>query len=332
MSVRREISPETQHLLQRLYRQSRHHRVRQRAHCLWLRSQGIQPKTLRVIFAVSEKTLYNWFNAWDASGLVGLYDRPGRGRHEKLSDEQKAQVKDWVAASPRQLKAVIEKIKKSWDIEVSSATLRRLLKALKMSWRRMRRRPAQSPTAADYARKRSALEVLKRLDSAGTIDLFYLDETGFTLVPPIPYAWQTVGQPIELPSQKSQRLNVLGFMHRQGRLESYVSSQSVTSDVVVACIEAFFPALDKPTVIVMDQASVHVSKCVRAQREDWAQRGLYLFELPTYSPQLNLIEMLWRFMKYEWFDVSAYESWQSLTRHVEKMLVGFGSEFVINFA
>jgi transposase len=139
MSLRREISPETQHLLQRLYRQSRHHRVRQRAHCLWLHSQGIQPKALRVIFAVSEKTLYNWFNAWDASGLVGLYDRPGRGRHEKLSDAQKAQVKDWVAASPRQLKAVIEKIKKSWDIEVSSATLRRLLKALKMSWRRMRR-------------------------------------------------------------------------------------------------------------------------------------------------------------------------------------------------
>jgi hypothetical protein len=37
-------------------------------------------------------------------------------------------------------------------------------------------------------------------------------------------------------------------------------------------------------------------------------------------------------MKYEWIDFSAYESWQSLTHQIEKMLVGFGKEFVINFA
>jgi transposase len=332
MPLAREISRETQQLLERLYRQSRHHRVRQRAHCLWLCSQGLKPSELRVIFPVTEKTLYNWFNAWDESGLVGLYDRPGRGRHAKLNDEQKAQVKRWVEASPRQLKPVIEKIKKAWEIDVSLSTLKRVLKEFKMSWRRMRRIPANSPPAAEYERKRAALEILKALDAAGTIDLYYLDETGFTLVPPIPYAWQTVGQPIGLPSKKSGRLNVLGFMHRQGRLESYVSEQSVTGDVVAACIEAFFPAVNKPTVIVMDQASVHIGQRVTEKRDEWAQRGLYLFELPTYSPELNLIEIVWRFMKYEWIDLKAYESWQSLTNHVEKMLVGFGKEFVINFA
>jgi transposase len=332
MPLVRKIGSETQQLLKRLYQQSRHHRVRQRAHCLWLRSQGLKPSELRVIFPVSEKTLYNWFNAWDENGLVGLYDRPGRGRNAKLNDEQKAQVKRWVEASPRQLKGVIEKIQKTWHIKVSVSTLKRMLKAMQMSWRRMRRVPANQPLAAEYADKRAALGVLKNLDTLGAIDLYYLDETGFTLVPPIPYAWQTLGQTIGLPSQKSQRLNVLGFMHRQHGLESYVSTQSVTGEVVAACIEAFFPAVDKPTVIVMDQASVHVGQCVSEKRDEWAQRGLYLFELPTYSPELNLIEILWRFMKYEWINFSAYESWQSLTHHVEKMLVGFGKEFVINFA
>ena len=60
--------------------------------------------------------------------------------------------------------------------------------------------------------------------------------------------------------------------------------------------------------------------------------SLYLFELPTYSPELNLIEIAWRFMKYTWLDSSAYESWESLVVEVEKILVGFGEEFVINFA
>lgn len=332
MPLAREISLETQHLLERIYRQSRHHRVRQRAHCLWLRSQGIKPADLRTIFPVTEKTLYNWFNAWDKSGLVGLYDRPGRGRNPKLNDEQKAQIKRWVEASPRQLKPVIKKIKDAWNIDVSLDTLKRVLKAFKMSWRRMRRVSAKQPNAAEYARKRMALELLKDLDATGDIDLYYLDETGFTLVPPVPYAWQAISQTIELPSQRSERFNVLGFMHRQGRLESYVSKQSITSDVVAACIDTFFPVVDKPTVIVMDQASIHTGTRVKEMRHEWAQRGLHLFDLPPYSPELNLIEIVWRFMKYEWIDINAYESWNSLTTHVEKMLVGFGNEFVINFA
>ena len=35
-----------------------------------------------------------------------------------------------------------------------------------------------------------------------------------------------------------------------------------------------------------------------------------------YSPQLNLIEILWRFMKYEWIELNAYESWDSLVSYV----------------
>ncbi|MGL5922614.1 MAG: IS630 family transposase, partial [Chroococcidiopsis sp.] len=36
----REINPLSSKLLERIYRQSRHHQVRQRAHCLILASQG----------------------------------------------------------------------------------------------------------------------------------------------------------------------------------------------------------------------------------------------------------------------------------------------------
>lgn len=332
MPLTLNVSLETQGLLQRMYGQSRHHQVRQRAHCVWLYSQGLDVGELLTVFPVQQKTIYNWLNAWQQRGCAGLYNRPGRGGKAKLNDAQKAQVKRWVEASPRQLKPVIRKIKETWDIEVSRDTVKRVLKALGMSWRRLRRVPAKRPPTAEYTRKRSALAVLKQLDAAGVIKLYYLDETGFTLEPPVPYAWQSVGETLGMPSQKSKRLNVLGFMHRQQGLESYVSEQSVTSDVVAACIEAFFPEVEQPTVIVMDQASIHTGQQVKARRQEWARRGLYLFELPTYSPELNLIEIAWRFMKYEWIDIEAYESLQTLKNHVEEMLVGFGNKFVINFA
>ncbi|MEL6225162.1 MAG: transposase, partial [Cyanobacteria bacterium J06627_8] len=64
----------------------------------------------------------------------------------------------------------------------------------------------------------------------------------------------------------------------------------------------------------------------------WREQDIHICELPTDSPELNRIEILWRFMKYEWMDISAYESWHHLGRHVEKMLTGYGKDFVISFA
>ena len=61
------------------------------------------------------------------------------------------------------------------------------------------------------------------------------------------------------------------------------------------------------------------------------ERGLTIFELPAYSPELNLIEILWRFMKYEWIEINAYSSWQSLVLSVEKIIGEFGENYAINF-
>jgi hypothetical protein len=63
--------------------------------------------------------------------------------------------------------------------------------------------------------------------------------------------------------------------------------------------------------------------------------GVDILWLPTYSTHLNLIEILieimWRFMKYEWIKLSAYESLEKLLEYIEKGLKNFGEEYVINF-
>ena len=81
-------------------------------------------------------------------------------------------------------------------------------------------------------------------------------------------------------------------MNRNNHLEAYVSTQSINADVVIACIEAFFPVVDKPTVIVVDRASIHTSAAVLDKLDEWQARGITIFALPTYAPELNLIEIL----------------------------------------
>jgi len=67
------------------------------------------------------------------------------------------------------------------------------------------------------------------------------------------------------------------------------------------------------------------------QLSEWKQRQIEIFYLPSHSPQLNLIEILWRFIKYAWLPLSAYRCWQSLVDSVEKILSEFGQNYVINF-
>ena len=327
----REINPLSLKLLERIYHQSRHHQVRQRAHCLILASQGMKIKELIKIFQVSNKTLYNWFNRWESSGIIGLYNQAERGCKPTFNSAQKEKIRDWTKQEPRQLKQVVQKVKKEWGIRVSTKTIQRIIKMFSMSWHRMRRDVFGEPNPAEYPEKKAQLEEFQRLESEGEINLYYLDETGFSLIPSVPYGWQNIGEYLTIKSRRSPRLNVLGIMNRNNHLETYISTQSINSDVIITCIDAFFPTVNKPTVIVVDQSSIHTSNYILDKIEEWTERGLTIFELPTYSPELNLIEILWRFIKYEWIDIDAYSSWETFVASVEKILREFGTNYVINF-
>lgn len=287
---------------------------------------------LMQMYGVSRKTIFNWFSAWEATKLAGLYNEPGRGRKPLFSPEQKAQIQVWVKASPKNLKKVLQQVEETWGIRASRDTIKRVLKSLGMSWRRIRKVVAGTPDASLYARKQAELATLQEQDVAGEIDLRYLDESGFSLVPVVPYAWQDKGTMIEVPSQRSPQLNVLGLINRGNQLDAYTFQGRITSAVVIAVLDQFSDTLTKRTVVVLDQASMHTSRAVQAKLKEWEVKQLFIFELPPYSPQLNLIEILWRFIKYEWLEFDAYKDWDSLVEAVENILKQVGTKYVINFA
>jgi len=195
----------------------------------------------------------------------------------------------------------------------------------------MRRDVGGKPDPLEYKEKKAQLEEFKRLEDEGKIDLYYLDETGFCLIPSVPYGWQDIGEYLAIKSRRSRRLNVLGFLSIKNQLETYISAQSINSDVVVHCLDTFFSVVNRPTVIVADRASIHTSNIVIDKIEEWKERGITIFALPSYSPELNLIEILWRFIKYQWIEIDAYSSWNNFVESREKILREFGKNYVINF-
>lgn len=180
--------------------------------------------------------------------------------------------------------------------------------------------------------KEKKIAELQMRENQGEIALFYFDESGVSTVPNIPYGWQQIGKTVALPSKQCKRVNILGFLNRENEFYGETVDGWVNSDHVIACFDNFATQLQMPTVVIVDNASMHRSKKFKARFEEWEKCGLTVFYLPTYSPELNLIEILWRFLKYQWISLSAYESRAALKKNVIEILNGIGTKYTITFA
>lgn len=173
---------------------------------------------------------------------------------------------------------------------------------------------------------------MKRKAVQGDIELYYFDEAGFSMTPSVPYGWQPPGERFEIPSSKSGQHNVLGFLKHDGtHLEPYVFEGSIDTETVIACMDNFAKTLLKPTTVVIDNAPVHRSAAFQQMISEWESKNLYLWFLPPYCPELNLIELLWKKIKYTWMPISAYTSWESLKKNLYNILKNIGKEFQIQF-
>ena len=180
-----------------------------------------------------------------------------------------------------------------------------------------------------FERSQAALRDAKEAEDKGLINLFYFDESGFSQEPCVPYAWQPKGGQLKIPSVKSKRINVLGFMNRANKLFYYPIIGSVNSKTVIDVFDDFanemmapeYSSNDRYTVVMIDNASIHTSKEFREKLDDWMiDKKLIVCFLPTYSPELNLIEILWRKMKYEWIDIMTIMDFRKFEREVNRVL------------
>ncbi len=301
--------------------------VRSRGNLILLSHEKILLKDIARVSGVTRQTASIWIENWEEIGICGLFDKPGRGRPEILLASEKSELIELIKESPRSLKKALIEIKKRYGIDISKKSLKRLCKRFGMSWKRMRKSLKKKRDDEPFFAKHEEIKNLLEPASEENLDFYYFDESGFTLEPCVPYAWQDKGETLELPSSKSKRLNVLGFMEYQcNRFESYVVEGSVTSDVVIACIDDFATKMTKKSILLIDNAPTHTSKAFLGSLEQWEEKGLIILNIPPYSPELNKIEILWRKIKYEWINFSAYDSFSSLKDSLDHILANIGNE------
>jgi hypothetical protein len=123
-----------------------------------------------------------------------LIQRTGPGIHPMFMDEEA-------------ISKVLAELTASLDLTVTpcTSTLKRICKRAGLNWKRVRKSLRSKRDPDLFEQSRQQLAMLIEQANQKEIDLFYFDESGFTLEPCVPYAWQPRGETIEVPCAKSKR-------------------------------------------------------------------------------------------------------------------------------
>jgi putative transposase len=133
------------------------------------------------------------------------------------------------------------------------------------------------------------------------LTLAFLDEVGFSPSQPVSYSWALRGQRKRVPYEnpEGRRVNALAAWLPWGPQRSLwwdAVPRTLRSEDLLLVLEAI-PRGSGELVVVLDNASLHRSHLVQAALPALAERGIRLYYLPPYSPELNAIEPLFGVIK-----------------------------------
>lgn len=124
--------------------------------------------------------------------------------------------------------------------------------------------------------------------------MFFVDASHFVYGAFLGYLWCAARLFVPTGSGR-QRLNVLGAVgYHTAKMITVINRGSIGAEQVCQLLREIKRRTRKPVTVVLDNASYHRARVVRELAEEL---GVELLFLPPYSPNLNLIERVWKLVK-----------------------------------
>lgn len=325
--IRTQLNDTDRNELQALRRRDLPATVRDRLEMVLLSDAGWAVPRIATHLRYCAATVRAVLHAFRRWGLAALYPArrgpaPNWTRRQLVADrltELLRQPRTWTS---RQLSEALA----SQGLALSPRQLRRYLRQMSAGYRRTSSTVRHKQDPVKVAKAKGVLANLQQRAAAGLLDLDYLDECGFAPSLPCGYSWTLAGDRKRVPHEYPQgrRVNVLASYRPYGpvpTLDYRAFERTLTTDDLLAYLKER-PGTQRPRVVVLDNASAHVSKVMKAARRELAGLGIYLYYLPAYSPELNAIEALFRQIKYQEMPRRSHTSKAELREAVEQ---GFAS-------
>ncbi len=292
--------------------------VRRRMEVLWLKSQGLAHQDIAWLAAVSPNTMRRDLQLYQESGLERLKETHFYRPQSDLVAHETMLEAHFREHPPATVKEAVCEIEALTGIQRSETQVRHFLKTLGLKRRKVGTVPSKADPDEQAAYQVEKLEPRLAEAQAGQRAVFFVDAAHFVLAPYLGFLWSFVRMFVKASAGR-QRYNVLGALnaitHQLVTVtnDTYINATSFCELLLkLAALK-----LSVPITLILDNA--RYQKCALVF-ELAASLNIELLHLPAYSPNLNLIERLWKFVKKHCLYSQYYSDFAAFKAAINKCL------------
>lgn len=321
-----------QDVMARLHAAYRNHQLRlvKRIHALLAIVEGCSVAEVAQLLQLGEQTVRDYICAFLRNGVDSLsYKRPS-GRPPKLTKTQRKELADLITAGPEAAgyssacwttPVICDLILTRFGVEYHPHYVCELLDELGFSFQKAR---FVSDHLDEAARQRWLTETwpeIRRIAQEKQAMILFGDEASFAQWGSLSYTWAPKGQqPTVKTSGKRKGYKVFGLIDFfSGRLFWKGQTDRFNAESYIAFLEEVLNQTQQHIILIQDGARYHTSKAMQDFFAAHADR-LTKYQLPSYSPDFNPIEYLWRNVKKDATHLKYFADFADLTQKVDTTL------------
>jgi transposase len=278
----------------------------ERLDAIRLLHQGYTRAEVASILQVAESSVYDWQRKFREGGLAALSTKIASGRKRLLTDKQLLQLYKWLRGSPHQLqfdfglwtrKIVRDLIRREFGVDYSLQNVGKILKMLGFS----PQRPVYQALERDEGQRQIWMEetfpAIKERAETEEAKIFFADEAGCRTDYHAGRTWSPVGQtPVVRNLGKHESIGMASAISMRGAMFWMTFDGAMNSALFTEFLELLIHDIDGKIFLIVDRAPYHTSK----ETSEWVKEHkdrIELFFLPSYSPDLNPDEWVWKNVK-----------------------------------
>jgi transposase len=305
----------------------------QKINSIFAFSDNYSISTIAAILNVGISSVYAWIKAFIQKGVSGLQESYSPGRPPKLTKTERKRLAKLIEAGPESCGFISscwrspmlqELILKEFGVLFSVNYISELLKNMGFSFQKARFVAAnRDEEAREEWLQHEWPQILKQAKRKDAYLLFG-DECSFPQWGSLNYTWALRGQqPIVKTSGSRKAYKVFGLIdYFSGKFFAKGHLGKLNADTYIDFLTGVLAKTRKNIILIQDGAPYHKGRKI-AEFFEKNKHRLTVYRLPTYSPDFNPIEGLWKKIKQMGTHLKYFPTFESLVSRVEEMLIEF---------
>lgn len=285
---------------------------------LWLKSHALPHGLIAQLAGVSENTMRDHFRLYQEGGLERLKETHFYQPESELQAHAPTLEAHFREHPPATLKEAQDEIEQLTGVRRCETQVRQFLLRLGMRCRKVGMIPSKADPEEQATYLKEKIEPRLAEAQAGKRAVFFVDAAHFVLAPFLGFLWCFARVFIPAPAGR-KRFNVLGALNAiTHELITVTNDAYINAESVCELLRKLAALnLGVPITVFLDNARYQKCAVVFALA---ASLNIELCHLPAYSPNLNLIERLWKFVKKQCLYSKYYADFPAFTAAIETCL------------